>query len=186
MKVISFYQLLPRMLPPLQVPPCPQAEISDDDANCAQSGEERFSWPLSVSCAPELLLEADQIEPETEGLERGSDVVTAPWGDRRSNSPFSHSPRASEFPGRGMGVGSPIPGHRWAASEHKGMVTPLPPSPRMCGGVRKGLLAGWWLHLPQAFLAWAPGREDRLCLEQALARSFSGWGWSPSEAARGH
>lgn len=74
-------------------------------------------------------------------------------------------------------MGSPIPGNRWAASEHKGMATPpFPPSPRMCGGVRKGLPAGWWLHPPQAFLAWALGREDRLCLEQASARFFSGWG----------
>lgn len=42
-----------------------------------------------------------------------------PLGRRHSHSSFSHSPRASEFPGRRMGAGSPIPGHRWAASEHK-------------------------------------------------------------------
>lgn len=41
--------------------------------------------------------------------------------------------------------------------------------PTQCWGVRKELPAGWWLHPPQAFLAWALGREDRLCLEQALA-----------------
>lgn len=58
--------------------------------------------------------------------------------------------------------------------------------PTQCGGVRKGLPAGWWLHPPQAFLAWALGREDRLCLEQALAHPFSVWGWSPTEAAGGH
>lgn len=47
--------------------------------------------------------------------------------------------------------------------------------PTQCGGVRKGLPAGWWLHPPPAFLAWALGREDRPCLEQALATlSLSG------------
>lgn len=47
-----------------------------------QSGEGRVSWPLAASCAPELLVEADQIDPGGKEAWKGVLALSLPPGEK--------------------------------------------------------------------------------------------------------
>lgn len=62
----------------------------------AQSGEGRLSWLLSASYVPELLVEADQIEPGGQKAWKGVLTLLLPPGERGTQS-FPIAPEQVNF-----------------------------------------------------------------------------------------